>query len=248
LATAPGDVEPIWRGLAARAQALGWTLPDPPDLVNEPDLHIVANGRRIDAVVAEDGRYIFAVPPCNRSPRLVSRTVRPSDLCAWLDDRRRLGVQVCRMIVHHGQDVADIPKDHPMLTEGWWAAEQDDGALCRWTDGDAALAPTDFGLIEIRLAGRLRYPASGRRFSATPPARIGAEPASTAYSRLTSPRMFGKASSISADRGVESRYGKLTRNDIADFGCITDNADRDVRTYHHIPQKPFCNCACMSKA
>jgi autotransporter passenger strand-loop-strand repeat protein len=171
LATASGDVEPIWRGLAARAQALGWTLPDAPDLVDDPDLHIVADGRRIDAAVAEDGRYVFAVPACNQPPRLVSRAARPSDLCAWLDDRRRLGVQVRRMILHLGQDVADIPMDHPMLAEGWWAGEQDDGAPCRWTDGDAGLPATGFGLIEIRLAGRARYPASGQRFSAIPPGR-----------------------------------------------------------------------------
>jgi hypothetical protein len=66
------------------------------------------------------------------------------------------------MIVRHGQDVADIPLDHPMLAEGWWAAEQDDRAPCRWTDGDAVLAPAGFGLIEIRLAGRVRYPAGPR--------------------------------------------------------------------------------------
>jgi hypothetical protein len=49
--------------------------------------------------------------------------------------------------------------DDPRLTDGWWAAECDDGVLWRWTDGDAALPPTDdFAIVEVSIGGTLPYP------------------------------------------------------------------------------------------
>jgi hypothetical protein len=152
--TAPDAVEPIWRKLAARAQALGWTLPEPPRLTDDADLHIRANGRRIDPVVVEEACAIFALPACHAPPRLVSRATRPSDISAWHDDRRRLGVRVRQLTLRQGSDVLVIPMDHPELARGWWPAEPDGG---RWTDGDATLMPMRAGLVEVQLAGHMRH-------------------------------------------------------------------------------------------
>jgi hypothetical protein len=156
-ATAPAVVEPVWRALAARAEGLGWTPPEAPMLSDDPELCLVADGRRIEPLEVEDGRYVFAVPACDRLS-LVSRAARPADLCAWLDDRRRLGVQVRRLTVRHGRTSMDIPMDHPMLAEGWWAAEHDGHAPCRWTNGNAVLMPVRFGVVEVQLGGRTHYP------------------------------------------------------------------------------------------
>ena len=48
--------------------------------------------------------------------------------------------------------------DDPMLDHGWWAVEWDDGVPCRWTGGDAVLPPPGAGLLEVELAGAMRYP------------------------------------------------------------------------------------------
>jgi hypothetical protein len=80
----PDEVEPLWRGLADRAQAMGRRLPDAPELVDDPDLRIVAGTWRIEPIAVRDGRYTFVLPPGvlprgDASARLVSRTARPSD-------------------------------------------------------------------------------------------------------------------------------------------------------------------------
>jgi hypothetical protein len=67
-------------------------------------------------------------------------------------------VRVGRLILRPGGDVVDIGLDHPMLAEGWWEPELGPSGPCRWTNGDAALVPMGFGLVEVRLAGRHRYP------------------------------------------------------------------------------------------
>jgi hypothetical protein len=126
-------------------------------LSDDPELCLVADGRRIEPMEVEDGRYIFAVPACDRLS-LVSRAGRPADLCAWLDDRRRLGVQVRRLIFRQGRTSMDIPMDHPMLAEGWWAVEHDGHAPYRWTNGNAVLMPVRFGMVEVQLGGRTHYP------------------------------------------------------------------------------------------
>jgi hypothetical protein len=158
LATAPALVEPVWRTVAARAATLGWTLPGQVQTTDDPDLHILADGRRIGPVIAEQNRYVFALPACERAPRLVSRAARPSESCPWLDDRRRLGVQIARMLVRQRADVMDISMDDPNLVDGWWDVEQTDRGPCRWTDGNAALPTVRSGVMEVRVAARMHFP------------------------------------------------------------------------------------------
>ncbi len=156
LATAPAEVEPIWRAVAARAETLGWALPEALILSDDPDLCMVADGRRIDPIEMTDGHYVFAIPACERL-QLVSRATRPADLCAWLDDRRPLGVQVRRLTVRQGGESRDIPMDDPVLADGWWAPEYDGRDACRWTNGEATLMPMKGGMIEVHLRERMRY-------------------------------------------------------------------------------------------
>jgi len=85
--------------------------------------------------------------------RIISRAAAPTDARPWSEDRRLLGAYVTRIVVRDGDDVQDVPVDHPSLTQGWWAVERDGMALNRWTNGDAALPLTASNrpaILEIR--------------------------------------------------------------------------------------------------
>jgi len=60
-----------------------------------------------------------------------------------------------------------------MLADGWWEPEWDTRGPCRWTNGDAALAPMGCGLVEVRLAGRMRYPVGPSAARAPVPHAMG---------------------------------------------------------------------------
>ena len=130
------DTEPRWRAIAARTVALGM----PPllqEIPDDPDLHIVANGRKIAPFSAENGRYLFVVPHDCEAVRLRSRCVVPQDSAPWIDDRRRLGAMVSGLTLLADGEVLPIPLDHPRLSEGWWRPEwHNPTALRRWTGGE----------------------------------------------------------------------------------------------------------------
>ncbi len=109
-------------------------------------------------------KCMFAVPRTAGSARLISRAGAPSDIRPWLDDRRRLGVSVERIIFHGRSGRTDVPMDHPDLKDGWHCPEQDGLRLWRWTDGDAALPlPPGATLLEIHLAGAAEYLVGSER-------------------------------------------------------------------------------------
>jgi hypothetical protein len=91
---------------------------------------------------------------------LVSRGQSPTEARPWLEDRRRLGVRVARIVLRGVDEVREVPMDHPDLAEGWWAVERDGQAMGRWTDGDAVLplpAMSGIVMLEIRWAGSMSY-------------------------------------------------------------------------------------------
>jgi hypothetical protein len=92
--------------------------------------------------------------------RIVSRTVASAEIRPWVEDRRRFGVRITRLVLRSTNEARDIPVDHPVLTEGWWDVERDGHALRRWTNGEAVLPlPTVSGpaLLEIHLNGTIDY-------------------------------------------------------------------------------------------
>jgi hypothetical protein len=161
LITEPAQTEPVWRALASRATALGWVLPEPPALGDEPDLHLLAGTRRIKPVLVKDGRYSFVLPSGDAPARLVSRSACPRDERPWMGDDRRLGVKISRLTMRSDQNVRDVAIDDPALDEGWWQVERDAGVSCRWTTGDALLPTLGAGVLEVELADTMRYPADG---------------------------------------------------------------------------------------
>jgi hypothetical protein len=150
-------VKPVWWKLATRAAQFGYMI-DAPVTTTDPALHLLVDERvRSPASIVED-RYVFTLPECAREVRLLSRATKPCDLAPWVDDRRRLGVAVKRIVLSGQTGVSEVPVDAPFLADGWWDAEREGSKIWRWTNGQAQL-PISPGLakIEIHLAGENHY-------------------------------------------------------------------------------------------
>jgi hypothetical protein len=153
------SVRPVWQRLAQRAAIIGRPLPEC-ETTADPALRLVAKGRTVKPVYADDRLVIFSLPRGAREIRLVSRAQSPTMTRPWLEDRRRLGVRVGRVVLRGVSQVQEVPVDHPGIAKGWWAVERDGQAMARWTDGDAVLplpAIDGNGLLEIHLAGTMTY-------------------------------------------------------------------------------------------
>jgi hypothetical protein len=164
------NVRPIWQRLAERAAMLGQPV-RPVEASDDPALHIVAAGRKLRPVHADTGRFIFVLPRNAGTVQLVSRASAPTDVRPWLEDRRRLGVCLARIVLRDATQVWEIPMDHPDLQEGWWAVERDGWAIRRWTDGKAVLplpATSGVTMLELHLCGGMDYvtPRDERREAA----------------------------------------------------------------------------------
>ncbi len=155
LAVDPATVEPIWRRLHERGTALGFVAVKPVT-TTDADLRLEADGETRRPIFVRDGWHGFLLGREARTARLVSRSARPQDARPWLDDRRRLGVRVERIVVGDGAARVEIPVDHPELEQGWWQAE----GTGRWTDGAAILnLPAGTRRVEVKVAGEMYYQA-----------------------------------------------------------------------------------------
>jgi hypothetical protein len=171
LALDSATVEPIWRRLADLAAARGHALPAAPATTSDPALCLSVGGRMVAPILARNGRYVFALPVealGDRLPEawLVSRSAAPSETRPWLNDGRRLGVSVARIVLGAADMVTEIPVDHPGLAAGWWGVERQASAQWRWTTGRAALPlPAGTDRVEIYIAACVDYrlPGEDRR-------------------------------------------------------------------------------------
>jgi hypothetical protein len=132
------NVRPVWQRLVERAAALGQPAPQLATTA-DPELRVVAKGRTVRPLFGENGLYIFVLPKGATEARLISRAGSPTDARPWLDDRRRLGVSVERIVLRGWNEVQEVPVDHPGLSQGWQKVERDGTAPRRWTSGDAVL-------------------------------------------------------------------------------------------------------------
>jgi hypothetical protein len=153
-----GRVERIWRPLAERAAVIGSTVAQAAAVTTDADFRLSMGGRILAPVSTDDGKCLFAVPPMAGSARLMSRACAPADIRPWLDDRRRLGLSVERIVFDGRSGRMEVPVDNPQLKDGWHAHERDGLRLWRWTDGDAVLpVPPGTTMVEIHLAGTAEY-------------------------------------------------------------------------------------------
>ncbi len=155
-------IEPIWRRIYDRSIALGHVAPEAAT-TTDPDLSIVLDGQRLRPVASEGDTHTFVLPPGTTQLRILSRAARLTDSAPWREDRRQLGVRLARIACGVGDDLTDIPLDHPGLGDGWWAIERDGSVLRRWTNGDATLSlPPVPGPVTLRLtlSDRIAYPVT----------------------------------------------------------------------------------------
>ncbi|HEY4172399.1 MAG TPA: Hint domain-containing protein, partial [Rhodopila sp.] len=153
-------VDAIWKRLLERAGPR-----DLPPMTDDPDLHLVVDGRRIDASQHHDTTLVFRLPVRPGHVRIVSHDVVPAEL-GLARDPRTLGVALQRIAVRQGVKFVITEATNEQLTEGFHGYESD--ANLRWTNGDAALPAEAFarftGPLEIvlTLAGATTYPDHGK--------------------------------------------------------------------------------------
>lgn len=119
------------------------------------DLHLLADGRRINPFFAGGGEWGFMIPAGVRSLRMKSRGARPS-LVEESSDHRHLGLCLRSLTARVGQEDVVLPLDHPWLKQGLHGVEWLDGRMWRWTDGDTPLpmALLGQGMVPVTLTVR----------------------------------------------------------------------------------------------
>nr|WP_321983322.1 Hint domain-containing protein [uncultured Lichenicoccus sp.] len=157
LTTAREVVEPIWRRLRESAGAATARQTDAAS--DDPDLRLcLTDGSVLRARNRRGSRHFFVLPEGTVSITLLSRSAVPAEIEGpFVDDRRRLGVQVSRALLWNGLATQILPLADGSRS-GWHAREAATDAC--WTDGRAELGlpplprPT---ILEIELGGIPHY-------------------------------------------------------------------------------------------
>jgi hypothetical protein len=150
-------VDRVWRRLLDRSGPRRG-----PALTDDPDLHLVVGGHRLDAVRQYGATQVFRLPPGVplRDVRIVSRAAAPDEL-GLARDPRRLGVAVQSVTVLAGSRHRTIGAGDGRLCEGFHAHEPD--LDIRWTNGEAVLSDALFDGVDgpaellLQLNGATRY-------------------------------------------------------------------------------------------
>jgi T5SS/PEP-CTERM-associated repeat protein len=103
-------------------------------LTEEPDLHLVVDGVRVEAAERTDGVYVFALSRVPSEVRVASRLAVPQEL-GVARDPRSLGVAVKRIAVRRGSRFKVLLAGDASLRDGFHSVEP--GSGLHWTDGDA---------------------------------------------------------------------------------------------------------------
>jgi Hint domain len=152
-------VDAIWRSLLDRSGP----RPGIP-LTDDPDLHLLVDGRRMNPVAQHGAAYIFELPFLPAALRMVSRAGSPAEL-GVARDPRMLGVAVRRIVLRQGTRFQAIDARDDSLSQGFHEFEPNDGL--RWSDGDAELPAALFGSFEgplelvVHLGSATQYPVYG---------------------------------------------------------------------------------------
>jgi hypothetical protein len=133
-------VDAIWRSLMDRS---GLRLDVP--TTDEPDLHLLVDGYRVDGQLMRNGVHAFRLSNPSATVRVVSRA-GAQDRLGLARDPRLLGVALRRVLLWRGRQLKAIEADDPLLCDGFHAFEADNGF--RWTDGNARLPAALFDGVE----------------------------------------------------------------------------------------------------
>jgi hypothetical protein len=147
-------VKRIWRELNERSEQ-----PDP-TLVDDPDLHLMADGKRLDADTTDRRVWRFRLGAPTTDLRVMSRSSIPSML-GTDQDQRRLGVALRRIVLARPGLRMEIGWDNECLITGFHGPEADN--CHRWTNGEAVLPANLLALfgegadVELHVNGLLPY-------------------------------------------------------------------------------------------
>ena len=157
-------VDAVWRRLLDRAGP----RPGLP-LTDDPDLHLLVDGKRVEASEQDGLVRVFRLVRRPGSIRVASREAVPAEL-GLARDPRSLGVALRRVVVRQGSKFVVLKANDPRLVEGFHAYEA--AGDLRWTNGAATLPVEVFarfkGCAEVvlHLAATTRYPHYGARCTA----------------------------------------------------------------------------------
>jgi Ca2+-binding RTX toxin-like protein len=124
-------VDRIWRSLLEHAGPRPGII-----LTDDPDLHLLVDGRRCDPISHNGSTVTFHLPRRPEAVRIASRAGSPAEL-GVARDPRMLGVAIRRIMVFKGTRSRVLDAADASLTNGFHGFESDNAA--RWTDGDAEL-------------------------------------------------------------------------------------------------------------
>ncbi len=159
-------VELVWAALLARA---GGRPPSGPqgDTTDDPDLHLVVNGARLDPPAVDGTTYRFTLSAPPSGPlALRSRTGVPSLLGITAHDHRRLGVAISRIVYGQRGVTTTLLFNAPVLQQG--GCHPPEAGFC-WADGDIELPARLFAhlrgpftlTVHTERPGGMRYPLAG---------------------------------------------------------------------------------------
>ncbi len=149
-------VDRAWDRLCKRAEP----RPSPP-MTQDPALHLIVNGQRIDPLPAYERTTMFRIPEWPASVRIVSRCAVPAEL-GYARDQRCLGVALRQIVLRQGSRFATLDAADARFVDGFHGFEPAGGL--RWTNGYATLPPGSFrafsGPVDLflTLAATARYP------------------------------------------------------------------------------------------
>jgi T5SS/PEP-CTERM-associated repeat protein len=148
-------VDAVWRRLVDRIASRNG-----PTLTREPDLHLLVDGKRIDAIRRSDSEYAFRFTTTPRNVRIRSRAAVPREI-GTVRDERALGVALRRIVLAQPLRQRALDAKDTSLTEGFYKFEEEHAF--RWTDGDAAVPAVLFsgmggpGMLILHLGGATQY-------------------------------------------------------------------------------------------
>jgi Hint domain len=134
-------------------------------LTDDPDLHLLIDGRRANAMARLGQAYVFPLSVVPADLHVVSRAAVPAEL-GLARDFRSLGVALRRIVVRKGMRFRTIYASGAQLSEGFHTFEPDNGF--RWTDGDAAVPAELFAgfsaplEVVVHVGATTRYLDEGR--------------------------------------------------------------------------------------
>jgi len=141
-------IERAKAALLARAQELGYVL------TGDADVHVMADGKRIDPVSLGEKRLAFLLPTAGSNIELRCRSFVPAQINPPSDDVRSLGICAGRLQLD-GTDVALT--DETVFCLGWHLLEgSPDGPQWHWSTGRTPL-PAGTRLVVIEMCNQGPY-------------------------------------------------------------------------------------------